>query len=758
MIMKNPLDTPRRLGDCVASLSRALPAVFALAALAASTARADVVFSRSSVTGEHWAYYSATYTAPHTGNYTFGFNLTAGGPSGDNSILIDAVKVSQGATTVFSDGFETPALSTNTSVSANGGSATFGSWAFSNYSGILDGSPPNWGLAGASSNPVPSPFTLGSADGTTQYAYLQAAGGTLGKMKAANTLSLVGGQTYTISFYQASRYHFGGATTYTVTLDFVPPTQTLTILGGSGLPGEIAANVEYYNPATGNWQPAYLTGWHPWGFVSGTNSWINYKVNTASDPGAGPTTNQTLWYLYRVRFIVPADAIEPKMTFSLKADNFAQVAINGVTVGGSTQFINNANVNNVIVGAADQVNVDAAFTQNVLVGENTITLNIGDWGGLNGFNFRIDLSMKSSQPIEIVPVETDTTPPVIISPGNLTHEATSPAGAAVAFIATAFDDVDGPVPVTAMPPSGSVFPLGTSAVGLAATDAAGNVATAEFDVTVVDTTPPSIIAPADIVAEATSAAGATVSYSASASDIVDGIVPVGGLPPSGSTFSLGTSVVSLSASDSRGNTSSTSLTVTVRDTTAPAITVPANQVLEATGAAGAVATFAATATDAVGVTSLTYSHASGSTFPLGITTVTVTASDAAGNTSSGSFTVTVQDTTAPAITSLSTNTPTLWPPNHKMIAVTVSATATDLVGVASLRIINATSNEPDNGLGDGDTANDIQVTGDLTVNLRAERSGKGNGRVYTITVEARDAAGNATTRTVAVTVPKSQGK
>ena len=96
--------------------------------------------------------------------------------------------------------------------------------------------------------------------------------------------------------------------------------------------------------------------------------------------------------------------------------------------------------------------------------------------------------------------------------------------------------------------------------------------------------------------------------------------------------------------------------------------------------------------------------------------------------------------------------------NHKMVAVTVSALATDLVGVSSLKIISATSSEPDNGLGDGDTAGDIQVTGDLTLNLRVERSGTGNGRTYTITVEAKDAKGNATTRTVIVSVPKSQGK
>ncbi|MDP3716666.1 MAG: FG-GAP-like repeat-containing protein [Acidobacteriota bacterium] len=123
-----------------------------------------------------------------------------------------------------------------------------------------------------------------------------------------------------------------------------------------------------------------------------------------------------------------------------------------------------------------------------------------------------------------------------------------------------------------------------------------------------------------------------------------------------------------------------------------------------------------------------------------------------------SITNRIKDTTAPVITSVSTNAPTLWPPNHKMVAVTVSALASDLVGVTSLKIISATSSEPDNGLGDGDTAGDIQVTGDLTLNLRAERGGKGNGRTYTITVEASDAVGNKSTKTCTVFVPKSQGK
>jgi hypothetical protein len=550
-----------------------------------------------------------------------------------------------------------------------------------------------------------------------------------------------------------------GGNTYDVltnTTVFAPPlpTQTLSILGGSGNVGDVAANVEYYNPATGNWQPAYLANYapyghpvtHPWGNVAGTNHWINYKVDGASDPGASSTN--TLWYLYRVRFTVPSDAQNAKMTFSIKADNRAQIAINSVSTGAT------------IVGQANQLNADAVFSQSVHPGENTITINVGDEGGLNGFNFRIDLSVQSAQPLEIVtPAPADTTPPVINAPVSITKEATGPSGAVVTFTATAQDNVDGAVPVVASPSSGSVFPIATTIVGLAASDKAGNTASATFKVTVQDTTAPALTLPQNTTAEATSASGAVVSYSvATATDAV-GVASLTYSQNSGTQFSLGATTVTVTAKDAANNTSTGAFTVTVKDTTPPTLSVPANITAEATSANGAAVTYpAATATDAVTASpAITYSAASGSTFALGTTTVNVAAKDTAGNTSTGSFTITVVDTTAPTITSLSTNAPTLWPPNHKMVGVTVTASASDLVGVTSLKIVNVTSSEPDNGLGDGDTPNDIQITGDLTVNLRAERSGAGNGRTYTITVEARDAAGNASTKAVRVSVPSNQG-
>ncbi len=194
------------------------------------------------------------------------------------------------------------------------------------------------------------------------------------------------------------------------------------------------------------------------------------------------------------------------------------------------------------------------------------------------------------------------------------------------------------------------------------------------------------------------------------------------------------------------------------DTTPPALTLPANQTLEATGPDGAAADFAASAVDTRdGTVPVSYSHAPGSVFPLGMTTVTVTARDAAGNAATGTFTVTVRDTTAPAFQSLTASLNVLWPPNHNLIAVSVTAAVADAVDPAPVtRIVAVASNEAQTGLWDGDIGPDWEITGALTLDLRAERAGSGSGRLYTITVESRDASGNASIRTVAVTVPHNQ--
>lgn len=145
-------------------------------------------------------------------------------------------------------------------------------------------------------------------------------------------------------------------------------------------------------------------------------------------------------------------------------------------------------------------------------------------------------------------------------------------------------------------------------------------------------------------------------------------------------------------------------------------------------------------------------------FPLGTNIVAVTVTDSATNTASCSTMVTVVDTIPPVITSLTASPDTLWPPNHKMVDVKPRAMVTDACGPVGWKITRVTSNEGVNGRGDGNTSPDWQITGDHTLKLRAERLGKGSGRVYTITVVATDAAGNhSEPKTVTVRVPHSQG-
>lgn len=113
-----------------------------------------------------------------------------------------------------------------------------------------------------------------------------------------------------------------------------------------------------------------------------------------------------------------------------------------------------------------------------------------------------------------------------------------------------------------------------------------------------------------------------------------------------------------------------------------------------------------------------------------------------------------RDTLAPAFKTLTASATTLWPPNHRMVAVSVDAVLVDLLDPApTARITGVSSNEPVNGADDGDTSPDWEITGPSSVNLRAERSGTGTGRIYTIEVEGRDAAGNTTQQTISVRVP-----
>lgn len=142
--------------------------------------------------------------------------------------------------------------------------------------------------------------------------------------------------------------------------------------------------------------------------------------------------------------------------------------------------------------------------------------------------------------------------------------------------------------------------------------------------------------------------------------------------------------------------------------------------------------------------------------PLGSHTVDLLVVDQHGSYGSTRASVIAEDTTGPAFTNVVFNPSCLWPASHKYVAFNFGTDLTaDVVDVcnpqaARVRVVSIVSNQPDNGTGDGDTANDIR-SGEGGFCLRAERAGGGSeGRIYSITLEGVDGAGHKSQATVAI--------
>jgi uncharacterized repeat protein (TIGR03803 family) len=202
------------------------------------------------------------------------------------------------------------------------------------------------------------------------------------------------------------------------------------------------------------------------------------------------------------------------------------------------------------------------------------------------------------------------------------------------------------------PANPTPFPVGTTTLYVFATNsvtlANGPFA---FTVTVRETTPPTINCPANITAQSTGNACSTVvNFTVTAADSNCPNVTIVSDPPSGSAFPVGTTVVSSTATDASGNQSACTFTVTVTDNSPPSIVCPANIIVpNDPGSCSAAVNFTVLASDDCSTVTVVSTPASGATFPLGTTTVTSTATDAAGNSRTCMFTVTVTDTTAPII-------------------------------------------------------------------------------------------------------------
>ena len=288
------------------------------------------------------------------------------------------------------------------------------------------------------------------------------------------------------------------------------------------------------------------------------------------------------------------------------------------------------------VGVVGDVAIDALAVDTTKTGDYLVTYTAIDAAGNETLAIR---------KVRVV----DTVPPTFSGPiADIVKDALPDGTVSVSFVVTA-TDASGVVPtVDCVPASGSIFSVGTTSVTCTATDGAGNFVSETFDVIVTDSTAPTLVVPmSPVIESAADPTGAAVNYLAlvSATDAVDSAPDLSCAPPSGSTFPLGTTRVTCTATDSAGNSATASFDVTVIDTTAPTLSLPTSTVFELIqGPDGSVVEFTSlvSASDLVDpAPDLDCNPASGTTFAPGETTVNCTATDSSGNAATGSFTVLV---------------------------------------------------------------------------------------------------------------------
>lgn len=322
------------------------------------------------------------------------------------------------------------------------------------------------------------------------------------------------------------------------------------------------------------------------------------------------------------------------------------------------------------------------------------------------------------------------------------------------------------------------LPFGPHTITLKVTDPSGDSSEDTVSINVVDTTDPTIEAPANVSVStgpgATSCGVYISDEQLGQAEAADGcstnvIVTRTGVP-SGNFFPVGQTMITYTADDGHGHTKSDTQIVTVTDNTAPTLSVPADITQDAPANSCSASIDPGTATGGDNCPNFTVTGVRSDNqplnapYPVGTTTITWTAKDASNNITTGTQTITVKDATAPTIV-LTSGTISLSPPNHQYVTFSVSqlvASVTDLcdasVDVSDVVISKVTSDEPENanGNGDGNTENDIVITPDCkSLQVRRERAGGGDGRVYTVTLQVKDSSGNVATAVRKIYVPNS---
>ena len=319
--------------------------------------------------------------------------------------------------------------------------------------------------------------------------------------------------------------------------------------------------------------------------------------------------------------IIIVDTIPPQIT---PPEN---LTVEASVSGGEALSIGEAVVYDV-VGVSDITNDAPDAFQ---LGRTTVTWSVTDLHGN---------SAQSFQNVTVV----DTTPPSIAAPADIIAEAQNPSSNAVEIGTPLANDALGVASISHNAPD--AFPVGDTQIIWTITDDAGNTAQATQTVSIVDNIPPGIAAPNDVTLEATSADSNVVSLEdADATDAV-GVASISNDAPD--VFPVGDTLIIWTATDNAGNTATDDQLVSIIDTMPPAVSVPSAITLEAANPSANIVEYgAATASDAVGVTSI--SNDAPAHFALGLTPITWTATDNAGNTATGVQSIMIIDTLAPTI-------------------------------------------------------------------------------------------------------------
>lgn len=321
---------------------------------------------------------------------------------------------------------------------------------------------------------------------------------------------------------------------------------------------------------------------------------------------------------------------------------------------------------------------------------------------------------------------------------------------------TAGGEVDDPAPkIDCYPASGEWFKMGNTPVRCTAVNSAGEKAEASFTLTMIDTIGPVLDVPREpIVVKATSREGAIVEYGVKAYDDIWGDAKPECLPRSGDNFPIGVTTVQCFASDFDGNVGSAAFLVEVLGEVKwyPLKVTGSTVRVDARSAAGEYVDFKVSVTGTKDTNpTVTCLPKSGSLFPVGTTIVRCDAIDYYGMRGSTEFDVEVRDRYAPKFEKVYA-TPDLLRPDGRVYPIEVVAYAYDDLDARPVCSIFSVTSNQDIHLGDDDSPKeyDWQITGDLTIDLRAETS-RGD-RYYDIWVGCSDFYGNRVNTTTRVVV------